>query len=260
MRTPMPPDEPFQFFASKYILDCNFFKYRSYLAPLYLYEKPNKEDMFEGDMVKRPNFKKAFVEFIEKKYGKRVSSSVGEGLVPSRATGDHKGLPYEFITPEQIFGYIYAVLYSPTYREKYLELLKIDFPRVPFTDDEKLFFELSEIGNRLVDLHTMKTKSWGEYRQIGDADDPTVGKRHYDEKAQEIILDTKRPKEEWVRIGKVPKEVWEYKIGGYQVVDKWLDYRAGRQISIGDVCEILNALTETIKIQKQIDEVYKKGF
>jgi predicted helicase len=62
------------------------------------------------------------------------------------------------LSPEQIFYYIYAVLYSNIYRTKYAEFLKIDFPRVPFTSDYKLFIKMGEYGKRLVDLHLLKSK------------------------------------------------------------------------------------------------------
>jgi hypothetical protein len=99
-----------------------------YLFPLYLYPDTNKPQ--ELQQQKRPNFSPEFLKTLETKLGY---------------------LP----TPEAIFYYIYAIFHSPTYRTRYAEFLKIDFPRVPLTSDNKLFTQLSEIGEKLVQLHLM---------------------------------------------------------------------------------------------------------
>ena len=115
-----------------------------FIFPLYLYRKkdnPKKSSitnimlLFEPEAdygVKKPNLSPALIEELSKTFKKDPS-------------------------PEEIFYYIYAVLYSETYRTKYAEFLKIDFPRVPFTKDYKLFKKMSEYGNRLVDLHLLKS-------------------------------------------------------------------------------------------------------
>ncbi|MDP2279886.1 MAG: type ISP restriction/modification enzyme, partial [Nitrospirota bacterium] len=115
-----------------------------FLFPLYLYQSKNKLKkkslssmmlLFEPQAeygVKKPNLSPAFFEKLTREYKK----------VPS---------------PEEIFYYIYAVLYSNIYRTKYAEFLKIDFPRVPFTSDYKLFKKMGGYGERLVELHLLKS-------------------------------------------------------------------------------------------------------
>ena len=279
MRTPTPPENPSQFLVCDTIIDCNFYGYRSYLAPLYLYEEPDKPDMLDTGMVKRPNFKKGFVEFIEKKYGKRVSSSVGEGLcaLPSVEKREHtQVLPYETITPEQIFGYIYAILYCPTYREKYLELLKIDFPRVPFVEDEALFFRLSELGWELAQHHLMREtyEFISNYPVAGTDEVEKVEMTEETLRPSATSLDkggncasplhkggqggsvplnkgdvAERQGVSYVRVwinekqyfDNVPREVWDFYIGGYQVLDKWLKSRKNRTLTNDDITATQNA-------------------
>ena len=60
-------------------------------------------------------------------------------------------------TPEEVLGYIYAVLYSPTYRRRYAEALRVNFPRVPFTADAGLFRQMAALGQELIALHLLRS-------------------------------------------------------------------------------------------------------
>ncbi len=77
------------------------------------------------------NFTLQFREFIDKKYS-------------------------EHFSPEQILGYIYAVLFHKDYREKYIDFLKIDFPKIPFVASKEKFLKLSALGQRLIETHLMR--------------------------------------------------------------------------------------------------------
>jgi predicted helicase len=121
------------------LVDIHYNGGQSYIAPLYIYqskndhnrnENNNNDYLFKEDN-KRDNFTKDFRQFIKSKYKDNY-------------------------TPELILGYIYSVLHSPTYRTKYIEFLKIDFPRIPFTDNEELFKELANIGFELIEHHLLK--------------------------------------------------------------------------------------------------------
>ncbi len=104
----------------------------SYVFPLYLY--PNTQNQQSSLFVeKSPNLSSDFLSAIKTKLG----------YIP---------------TPEAIFYYIYAIFHSPTYRQRYAEFLKIDFPRVPLTSNNQLFKDLGVKGKELVDLHLMKSK------------------------------------------------------------------------------------------------------
>jgi Type ISP C-terminal specificity domain/N-6 DNA Methylase len=202
-----------------------------YLFPLYLYPDTDKKDLFSSAETqhKTPNINPDLVASLSKAYGKRP-------------------------TPEEIFCYVYAVLYSNTYRTQYAEFLKTDFPRVPFTKSQKTFLEMYKCGKQLVELHLFKSH---------DLDPPTarfqgkgdnrVEKPRYSEKEKRVYINADQYFEG------VGKEVWECQIGGYQVQDKWLKDRKKRILSLEDIqhyCRVATALKKTIGIQENIDSLY----
>ena len=150
-------------------------------------------------------------------------------------------------TPDNIFDYIYAILHSPSYREKYLEFLKFDFPRIPIpTQDE--FDRLVPLGTQLRELHLMKSPIIDEYETTFPvAGDCMVEKLTYvDEKV-------------WINktqyFGNVPELAWNFYIGGYQPAQKWLKDRKGRQLSDQDLVHyqrIIKILLETDRLMKII--------
>jgi len=155
---------------------------------------------------------------------------------------------------EAIFYYIYAVLYSNIYREKYKEFLKSDFPRIPFTSDYQTFQHLAILGEQLVELHLLKSKLLDApiSRYEGKGDD-RVEKRNYNEDSHRLYIN------EFQYFDKVTPEVWNYYIGGYQVLDKWLKDRNGRVLSLDDQLhfrKVITALTQTLDLQERIDKFY----
>src|SRR5690606_15280952 len=127
-------------------------------------------------------------------------------------------------TSKNIFYYVYAILYSNNYRTKYAEFLKIDFPHIPFTRKCKLFKTLGEIGEKLADLHLLKSKDL----------DKTISKFPKDGTNK-----VEKPKYEnekvWINkeqyFDGIKEDVWQYQIGGYQVCEKWLKDRKDRTLS-----------------------------
>jgi predicted helicase len=159
-------------------------------------------------------------------------------------------------TPEEIFYYIYAVLYSETYRTKYAEFLKIDFPRIPFTRDYELFMKLAEYGKALVDLHLLKSSELDHpiSKCQGDCE-AKVEKPQYDDKLKRVYANKD------LFFENVSSEMWNYQIGGYQVCDKWLKDRKGRSLSVEEIrvyCKIVTAIQKTIEIQTAIDELHEE--
>ncbi len=222
--------------------DCyvsNKTKERGYLFPLYIY--PDKQEkrkssaiqmlMFEpesGYQSKLPNIKSEIFQKLKTDYKKQV-------------------------TPEEIFYYIYAILYSNTYRTKYAEFLKIDFPRIPFTKNYKQFIKLGKLGKELTDLHLLKIKTFPKnisfYPQRGNN---KVEKLKYED--EKVWIN----KEQY--FSNVKPEVWKYQIGGYQVCEKWLKDRKERTLNLDEIqtyCQIVTALSKTIELQKEIDENYE---
>jgi predicted helicase len=222
------------FFVTNKIVDMRAFwssQGAPSVAPLYLYQDTSKKQTsfkYQQDLNKTPNFKPEFQKFISTKYSFQP-------------------------TPEEILGYIHAAFYSPTYRERYLEFLKIDFPRVPFVDNERIFKELSKLGMELIEHHLMK-KSYPENHVIFPVDGTdTVGNVRF-EKDRAYINNAQY-------FDNVPSKVWDFYIGGYKVLDKWLKSRKDRTLSYEEketFTKIINTLEFTIEQMEKIDEIMKK--
>lgn len=216
-------------FCSKYMEDLNLF-YRGGSAnfPLYLYPNKKRTVKSNDSKIKTPNLNPELIKSLAETYGKEP-------------------------TPEEIFHYIYAVLYSPTYRTRYEAFLKIDFPMIPRTSDNNLFKTLSRLGSELVSLHLMESPELDdlitEFRGEGDDVVATIGKNSYEDGRLKIN------KTQYFE--GMPEEVYNFHIGGYQVCQKWLKDRKGRALSEEDILhyqKIVVALNETIRIMTEIDE------
>jgi predicted helicase len=213
-------------------------KESSYVFPLYLYTSSNsssdKNEMFGGikDVVtKTPNIKPELFDRLSQSYGKSL-------------------------TPEQIFYYIYAVLYSNIYRAKYAEFLKIDFPKIPFTSDYEIFNSMAEFGKQLIELHLLSSSELSnpisKFRGQGSS---VVEKVRYDPEERRVYINNDN------YFDNVEQEVFNYQIGAYQVCDKWLKDRKGRTLSLSETIQyskIVTAISKTIQLQTQIDSLYEK--
>jgi predicted helicase len=149
---------------------------------------------------------------------------------------------------------MYAIFYAPTYRERYAEFLKIDFPHVPLTSQLELFRVLCTFGKRLVELHVLENVSRGTTGFQGQ------GTYHVEK--IEYVPQTHRPEMGciWINATQyftdVPAEVWACYIGGYQVCQKWLKDRKGRALALADLRDyqrIISALNETLTLMQHID-------
>lgn len=160
------------------------------------------------------------------------------------------------VSPEDIFYYIYAILYSNIYRQKYVEFLKIDFPKIPFTKDYKLFKQLSELGKESAELHLLKSPLLNKTSSRFEGKNGNLVKKpQYNEKENRVYINEKQ------YFTNVSPEVWNYFIGGYQVLYKWLKDRKGRSLSseeINHYIKVIEAIKQTIKIQEEIDRIYSK--
>ncbi len=165
---------------------------------------------------------------------------------------EESGLP-DGINPEDILYYAYAVLHSPAYRNRYAPFLKIDFPRLPFTGQLKLFRALTQIGCQLVSLHLLESPKLDHVltKFIG------TSKRAVEKIAyanQTVWID----KACTCGFRGVPEAVWDFHIGGYQVCEKWLKDRKGQVLLNADVehyHRIVVSLAETILLMAEIDKV-----
>jgi len=183
-----------------------------------------------------------------------------ENLTP--AFRDYIDVRYgEHYDPEQILGYIYAVLHAPTYRARYAEFLRIDFPRIPFAETPEQFEALSVLGWDLIQTHLLKTvprskPRLGDY--VGKGDHTVEGVIYSPEEAT-VWINPKRTQ----GFANVPQAVWDFHIGGYQVIDKYLKSRKGRTLNLDEqthVGNIAESLNFTIAQMAKIDAEYLKAF
>jgi predicted helicase len=222
---------------------------QDYVAPLYLY--PGNEEL--DSIQRRPNLNPKIVTDIA-------------GLLDLRFIPDHEApeaktlaghKPKGIFTPLDLLDYIYAVLHCPSYREKYKELLKIDFPRVPYPNDAESFFALAEKGARLRSLHLMEAP---ELQKLITAY-PVSGSNNVDK------IEWIGPEDEPESLGRVsinaeqyfdhvPRKAWDFWIGGYQPARKWLKDRKSRTLAAEDIFHwqrIIVALIGTGKIMEEIE-------
>jgi len=208
-------------FITKYMIDRRSWSRPGMLGaeqlyPLYLYA---------DDGSKISNLKKEIVDEIEAIVGK--------------------------ITPEYILDYIYAVLHSPSYREKYKEFLKIDFPRVPYPKDETSFKTLVALGKELRELHLLESpKLKNPITTFSEAGNELVEAKYPKFKDDKVYINEKQ------FFGGVPVVAWNFYIGGYQPAQKWLKDRQGRILSNEDIehyQKMIISLVETDRIIKKMD-------
>lgn len=160
-------------------------------------------------------------------------------------------------TPPASFGYIYAVLHSPEYRRRYGNALRDSYPRIPIASDRELFRALARLGGELTALHLLESPN---------LDKPItefIGGRHPKVEKISWSRDTVWvDKAQTTGFQGVREDVWNFHIGGYQVCEKWLKDRKGRTLTKDDVVhyhKIVVALSETIRLMKEIDEVIERG-
>jgi len=235
-------------FISRSIVESTLVSNRTseidYVLPLYVYSNDN---------AKIPNLKKEIVDEIEKIVGK--------------------------VAPEDILDYIYAVLHSPSYREKYKEFLKIDFPRVPYPKDKDTFKKLVKLGTELRALHLLESPKVNKFittYPVSGNNEVEKVKFEKDAAHQQTQSDASSHPERsrrmtsisssnyrvWINqsqyFGNVPEIAWNFYIGGYQPAQKWLKDRKGRTLTNSDIehyQKIIVALVETDRIMKEIDKI-----
>lgn len=158
------------------------------------------------------------------------------------------------LAPEDVLYYIYAVLYSNAYRAKYTEFLRIDFPRAPFTANQEIFQAFAEYGRQLTELHLLKSELLARpiAKYQGGGDNDRIEKIQYQPSDQRIHINNEKYFE-----GIAP-EVWQYHIGGYQVLHKFLKDRKGRIMDDPrQYCRIVTSIAKTIEIQEELDKIYE---
>ena len=212
----------------------------NYLFPLYLSneqqpKKPHFQVMFvfDDDTVqdkkdKIPNINKHIYDTLNNAYKK-------------------------ILTPEEILYYIYGIFYCNVYRKKYAELLKMDFPRVPFTRNYDTFKKVAKLGEQLTELHLMKSNLLDKHisKFQGVSNNDRIEKIIYDENRKRVYINEEK------YFDNVSAEVWSYKLGGYQILLKYLKDRKDRFMDDPrHYCQIVSAISKTCDIQTRLDNLY----
>ena len=233
-----------------------------YLFPLYIYSdiKSKQTTILDGDEKRIANIDNAFI--------KEIGSKLGLQYI-KKGRGDLD----KSLGPEDIFYYIYAILYCPKYRDLYNEQIKIDFPRLPVISNKEIFKQLTLKGNELVNLHLLGENPFDKNKTIfdeperwkikiggekpADCKDWQVTDVRYEESSNRIYVNSGQYFEG------VARKVLEFMIGGYQVCEKWLKDRkkAERCLSLDDLkhyMKVIVAIRETIIVMEDIDKLLPK--
>ncbi len=205
----------------------------TYIAPLYLYNSNGNSDQNGNgyifkDEEKKDNFTKEFRKFLKENDLNKY-------------------------TPEQILGYIYAILFCPTFREKYFEFLKIDFPKIPFLKKLQGFENLAGLGGELIEHHLLKRAyQRNEMPTFAVEGNNEIKQIDYNAENERLYINKTQYFENF------PKLVWEYEIGGYQVFDKYLKARKDLPLTYNEINhlkKVAASISKTIEIQQNIDNL-----
>jgi predicted helicase len=213
-------------------VDFNFFRRGGeYVFPAYLLPRDGATVLPKGAM-RTENLSSDFRAFIESRYERHY-------------------------TPEEILGYIYAILNAYTYRARYAEFLRTDFPRVPFPESSDDFETLSDLGWSLIQAHLLREfprRNLATYHGKGDH---TVESVRYSPGEQAVHIN----RTQYFR--SVPQGVWDFHIGGYQVLDKYLKSRKDRTLSLDEISHmgaVASCIAFTIEQMRAIDMAYHTAF
>ena len=236
-----------------------------YLCPLYLYPETNGQQTLDGKPERKPNLDAEIIQVI--------ADELDLTFTPEKEDTE------DTFAPIDLLDYIYAVLHSPTYREKYKEFLKIDFPRVPYPTDTKTFWKLVELGGELRRIHLLKHPIVNDFittypvegsneitKRLTKTKPGFILNEEEGEESTHTPDDHRYPGERLGKIqinkeqyfGMVPEKAWNFYIGGYQPAEKWLKDRRDRELSFEEIQhyqKIIVALMETDRLMGEIEDI-----
>ncbi|EKT4544258.1 type ISP restriction/modification enzyme [Flavobacterium psychrophilum] len=214
-----------------------------FVFPLYIYPKKNGQLSTEQTVERIPNFNAEIINKIANDLSLLFSPQKGNEKIHTVETNQ--------FSPIDIFDYIYAVLHSPTYREKYKEFLKIDFPKIPYPKHIKTFWELVDLGSKIRQIHLLESPKVEDYITEFNIDGDCVVIKPSFKDGKIFINETQY-------FENVPEVAWDFYIGGYQPAQKWLKDRKDRKLEFDDIAhyqKIIVALSETDRIMNEIDKI-----
>ena len=203
-------------FVTSSIIDSHLIGSKSYVAPLYI----DRDDLTGN----------AFDNFDKESFDQLICNLITKP------------------TPREVFNYCYGVLYSKTYRNLYNEFLKQDSPKIPIPNNQEYFDKYANAGSRLIELHLVKTSVQKELGlNTTESQNLLIEQVKFVDGKVLINKDTS--------IGGITEAVWNYYIGGYQVIDKWLKLHKNETLDyekFNHLKKIVGIIEETIKIQQEI--------
>ncbi|MFV0543662.1 MAG: type ISP restriction/modification enzyme [Marinicella pacifica] len=233
-----------------------------YIFPLYVYSEKKVQQTIEQSLdskgLKEDRTPNLNTEIVNNIAGKLEIDFVSEKEVLNSNNQVKK------LAPIDILDYIYAVLHSPSYRDKYKEFLKIDFPRIPYPKNREIFWQFVKLGGEIRLLHLMESPLMDNFITSYPIDGDNKVTRKMTKASIGFEADKDNPGfgKVWINDDQyfdgVPKLAWEFYIGGYQPAQKWLKDRKDRILSYEDINhyqKIIVALNETDRLMKEIDEI-----
>ena len=225
-------------FISNTISDQNiYYRGGGSVFPLYINPETNGQQTIGQTAERTPNLNTEIVKQLAKKVGLTFTTE--------------KETTKDTFAPIDILDYIYAVLHSPTYREKYKEFLKIDFPKIPYPKNKDTFWQLVKLGGTIRQIHLLESPTVEKYiTQYPIDGNNEVGKTKYQD--GKVYINVTQ------YFANVPQIAWDFYIGGYQPAQKWLKDRKERTLEFDDILhyqKIIVALSETDRLMKEIEKI-----
>jgi predicted helicase len=236
-------------FITNSITDFNlYYRGGGNTYPLYLYPEENEQQTIEQTEKRKPNLNAEII--------KQIAEHLRLTFTNEKETTENTFAPID------ILDYIYAVLHGPTYREKYKEFLKIDFPRVPYPKDVATFWQLVKLGGEIRQIHLLESPKVEDFITTYPEGGDNIISRKITKNSPGYEPDTDKLGKVYINdeqyFDKVPLVAWEFYIGGYQPAQKWLKDRKERTLEFDDILhyqKIIVALTETDRLMKEIDKI-----
>ena len=237
------------FYITKNIMEtkCGERTTQSAIFPLYLYSETNGYQTLKKENVSSEEFKAVRTPNLNKEIVKHLAEILGLTFINEKSVLNRG----KVFAPIDILDYIYAVLHSPNYREKYKEFLKIDFPRIPYPKDQKTFWKLVKLGGEIRQIHLFESPMVEKFITEYPIDGNNIVTKIIYQKGKVFINDNQY-------FNKVPLIAWEFFIGGYQPAQKWLKDRKNRKLEYDDILhyqKIIVALTETHRLMNEINKI-----
>ena len=236
-------------FITNTISDQNiYYRGGGTVFPLYIYQENNVQQTIEQKEERKPNLNAEII--------KQIAEHLRLTFINEKETTENTFAPID------ILDYIYAVLHGPTYREKYKEFLKIDFPRVPYPKDVATFWQLVKLGGEIRQIHLLESPKVEDFITTYPEGGDNIISRKITKNSPGYEPDTDKLGKVYINdeqyFDKVPLVAWEFYIGGYQPAQKWLKDRKERTLEFDDILhyqKIIVALSETDRLMKEIDKI-----